>query len=55
MKSIQDTEKDIYFKTNDFNTIEQMFQQIKKSSSNTKNHEISRKIVKKFEKFIKIL
>lgn len=55
MKSIQDTEKERDFKTNDFNIIKQLFQQIKKSSSNTKNHEISRKIFKKFEKFLKNL
>ena len=30
-KSIQDIEKDTYFLMNDFNTIKQMFQQIKKS------------------------
>ena len=55
MKSIQETEKQISLNKNDFNTIEQLFQQIKKSPSNTKNHEISRKIFKKFEKFMKNL
>ena len=55
MKSIQDTEKDTYFKRNNFNTMKQMFQQIKKSSGNTKNLKILMKIWKKIKKFIEIL
>ena len=54
MKSIQDTEKYAYFKRNDFNTMKQMFQQIKKSLGNTKNREILMKIQKKIKKFMKI-
>ena len=55
MKSIQDTGKYAYFRKNDFNTMKQMFQQIKKSSGNTKNREILMKIMKKIKKFMKIL
>lgn len=55
MKSIQETEKQICLNRNDFNTIEQFFQQIKKSPSNTKDSKNLMKIFKKFEKFMKNL